>query len=652
MARARRESRHTADIWPGFVDALSTLLLVIIFLLVVFVLAQFFLNQLLQGKDTKLQSLEAAVAQLTEQLDLEQATGAELRLSVAQLSSDLQSALADRDDTVALLAETETERDDFRDRLFLLEDEQALLTQTLNEMRAEVAGAEGLQAELERATDLSARLEAELAQAQQTVATDKETLEVQLAQLVQLRRDIETLQEVRGKLELDVAEMATLLEAAEVAKEQATAEVARLASLIEAAQAETAELRGEVTRLNESVAATGQETSTLQSEVTRLTELLEAVRAEKTASDQEVERLNTELAGTREARGGLEAELARISSLLTMAQADHLARDTRIAELSAQLETAQAESSERERRVAELAALLLAARDSQGEEQTSLAELQQAREQLLLDLAQERDRAAGLEANLASEQERTVLAQQELEARDLRIEELLRSAGRSEEALATEQALSREALNQVDILNRQINALRVQLAALEQTLELEQQKVEEQQVTISDLGSKLNLALAGKVEELSRFRSEFFGRLRNLLGDRQDVQVVGDRFVFQSEVLFPTASAEIEPGGMDDLRALAETLKQISAEIPSDLPWVLQINGHTDRRPINTPDFPSNWELSSARAINVGKFLVRQGIPPERIAVAGFAQFQPLDDRQDEIAYRRNRRIEIKLTTP
>jgi chemotaxis protein MotB len=252
---------------------------------------------------------------------------------------------------------------------------------------------------------------------------------------------------------------------------------------------------------------------------------------------------------------------------------------------------------------------------------------------------------------VASEQERTTLAQREVADRDRRIEDLLKNTGRMEEALATEQTLSREALTQVEILNRQINALRVQLASLEQSLEVEQQKVEEQQVTITDLGSKLNMALAGKVEELSRFRSEFFGRLRQLLGDRPDVQIVGDRFVFQSEVLFPTASADIEPGGRDELRKLADSLRVISAEIPSDLPWVLQINGHTDRRPISTPEFPSNWELSTARAINVGKFLIGEGIPPERIAVAGFANFQPLDDRRDEIAYRRNRRIEIKLTT-
>src|ERR671910_2646375 len=173
MVRSRRTLRQHPDIWPGFVDALSTLLLVIIFLLVVFVLAQFFLNQLLQGKDTQLQTLEQAVAQLTEQLNLEQASNAELRLSVAQLSSDLQSAQADRDDTAALLADVEAERDQFRDQMFLLEDDKALLTRTLNEMRQEAARNDELQAELQRSVDLRAKLQQELEQARQTVKTDQ-----------------------------------------------------------------------------------------------------------------------------------------------------------------------------------------------------------------------------------------------------------------------------------------------------------------------------------------------------------------------------------------------------------------------------------------------------------------------------------------------
>jgi chemotaxis protein MotB len=312
MARLRRELRYATDIWPGFVDALSTLLLVIIFLLVVFVLGQFFLSQLLQGKDTKLASLETAVAELTRQLDLEESTTAELRLSVSQLSSDLQSAFADRDDTAALLAETESERDQFRDQLFLVQDEKAALTQTLDQLRQEAARAGDLQAELERTVDLRSRLEEELRRAQQTVATDKETIETQLAQLIQLRSDIAALQSTRDELELQVAEMTTLLQAAEAAKGDATKEIARLADLLEAAQARTAGLESEVARLDQSIGAAEQETRDLASEITRLTALLQSAREESAAAGQQVAALTAELESNAAERGDLAGEVERL----------------------------------------------------------------------------------------------------------------------------------------------------------------------------------------------------------------------------------------------------------------------------------------------------------------------------------------------------
>ncbi|HEX5078194.1 MAG TPA: peptidoglycan -binding protein [Geminicoccaceae bacterium] len=610
MARARRESRYAVDIWPGFVDALSTLLLGFIFLLVVFLLGQFFLNQLLQGKDTRLRSLEQAIGQLTSELDMEQASNAELRQSVTRLSSSLQAAIAERDDTAASLADTEAERDEFRDRVLTLEDQQAALTQTLNSLRAEAARLGDVESELERTVDVRDRLQRELEQAQQTVAADRDTIELQLAQLVQLRRDIEALTEVREKLDMQVAETTALLRAAEQAKTQAADELARLSNQLQAAQ----DAQG--------------------------------------ASEQRNAQLQAELDTAQQERGALDAELARLGALLLTSPSEGAARAARIEQLNAELKTAQEQSGDREQRLAALAAALETEKASGEKAAAAAEELQRAREQLLLELSQVRDRSAELETKLASEQERTTLAQAELEKRDLRIAELLRSGAKSEDELAIEQTLSREALDQVDVLNRQINALRVQLAGLEQALDLEQQKVDEQEVTIADLGGKLNLALAGKVEELGRFRSEFFGRLRQLLGERPDVRIVGDRFVFQSEVLFPTASAEIGPNGREELRKLAQSLREITAEMPTDIPWVLQVDGHTDKRPIRTPEFPSNWELSTARAINVGKFLVSEGIPPERIAVAGFGEFQPLDERDDEIAYRRNRRIEIKLTAP
>ena len=192
---------------------------------------------------------------------------------------------------------------------------------------------------------------------------------------------------------------------------------------------------------------------------------------------------------------------------------------------------------------------------------------------------------------------------------------------------------------------------REQIERLNAALQASEARTKDSQVQIADLGRRLNLALASRVEELARYRSEFFGRLREALGDRGDVRVVGDRFVFQSEVLFLSGSAELEPAGRQQLDGLAEALAQIAPRIPPDLNWVIQIDGHTDRRPIRTAQFPSNWELSTARAIAVVKYLMLRDIPAERLASAGFGEFQPLDPRDDEIGYRRNRRIEIKFTS-
>jgi chemotaxis protein MotB len=202
---------------------------------------------------------------------------------------------------------------------------------------------------------------------------------------------------------------------------------------------------------------------------------------------------------------------------------------------------------------------------------------------------------------------------------------------------------------QVALLNQQILAMREQLSQLAAALDASEQKSKEQQVQISDLGSKLNAALASKVEELARYRSEFFGRLREALGQRDDIRIVGDRFVFQSEVLFASGSADIGQAGRDQLDTLATTLILIMKEIPNDINWVLRVDGHTDKRPITGGPYPSNWELSTARAISVVKYLASKGIPEDRMAAAGFAEFSPLDPADTEEAYTKNRRIEFKL---
>jgi len=216
--------------------------------------------------------------------------------------------------------------------------------------------------------------------------------------------------------------------------------------------------------------------------------------------------------------------------------------------------------------------------------------------------------------------------------------------------LDAQKQISARALAQVELLNQQIAALRRQLAALEDALEASEKKDKEAQGRIADLGQRLNVALAQRVQELSRYRSEFFGRLRAILGNRQDIRVVGDRFVFQSEVLFDTGSAAIRPEGKIELDKLAAALSELEKQIPPEIAWVLRIDGHTDVRPISSPQFPSNWELSSARAISVVQYLISRGISPQRLVAAGFGEFQPLDAGVTEEAYRRNRRIELKLT--
>ena len=477
MARARApRSDHT---WPGFVDALATLLLVIMFLLVVFMLAHFFLTQAISGRDEALLRLNSQVDELSQLLAMERRETEEMRISVTQLSASLQTSNLERDQ----------------------------LALRLREITTRAKGAE-----------------AALLAANQVVEADRETITARLAEIERLRRDVDALQAVRDDLELEVGGLVLLIETA----------------------------------------------------------------------DEEVDRLNAGLVD---------------------AEAEHAARKE---------------------------ALRLA----------------------LLDLTSVRDRSAELEAQLADEAERTLLAQTELADREVRLSELqdlynlttddldLAAQGLAvaEEDLELERNLSEEAQSQVAILNQQILAMRQQLAQIQAALNAADERDVEQQVVIQNLGARLNVALGRRVEELSTYRSEFFGRLVELLGNRTDIRVVGDRFVFQSEVLFTVGQVELGDVGKVELTTLAAALLEIAANIPGEINWVLRVDGHTDSQPINTPLFPSNWELSTARAISVVKFLIEQGVPPDRLAATGFGEFQPIDATLDEVGYRRNRRIEMKLT--
>lgn len=271
-------------------------------------------------------------------------------------------------------------------------------------------------------------------------------------------------------------------------------------------------------------------------------------------------------------------------------------------------------------------------------------------------LALEKDNSAKLQGDIAALTERlraTLAEREDLQGRlnalgterDTLSAQLAAGDGEKEQR---EAALS-EAQEQVALLNQQLAALRQQLAELAASLDASETKAKEQEVQIADLGKRLNAALAGKVAELAKFRSEFFGRLREVLGNRDDVRIVGDRFVFQSEVLFASGSADLGEAGQVQLGNLARTLLDISTKLPKDLNWILRVDGHTDVVPIRSPRYASNWELSTARAISVVNFLISQGIPPERLAATGFGEYQPLEQGNSADVLARNRRIEMKL---
>jgi chemotaxis protein MotB len=423
MPPRSRSIRPAFEPWPGYVDVLSTLLLVIVFLLVVFAIAQFVLSQVLSGRDEALARLNMQVAELAEMLSLEKRTTTELRANLAELSASLQQATSARD-----------------------------------ELALKIDG-------------LTRRAEA----AESAAKTSEGDLKVQLAEVERLKRDIDALRKVKEGLEADVAAKA-----------------------------------GEIGQL--------------------------------------------------------------------------------------------------------------------------------------------RDTTKELEARLATEQERTALSQKELDAREIRLSELQALYLGKQDEVDSQKKLTTEAQAQVAVLNQQILALRQQLARLEAALQTSEAKDKAAQAQIADLGKRLNLALAQKVEELSRYRSEFFGRLREVLGDRRDIMIVGDRFVFQSEVLFAPGSAELSDPARTQLDKLARTLLEIAPRIPREVPWILRVDGHTDVVPIRNAQFPSNWELSAARALAVTHYLIGQGVPARRLAATGFGEYQPIDQGNDEIAYRRNRRIELRFT--
>ncbi len=346
--------------------------------------------------------------------------------------------------------------------------------------------------------------------------------------------------------------------------------------------------------------------------------------------------LTATLAGRTETLAKVRDELALLTSAFSLEKEKTSALEGSVARLEDQLRAITANrdvlATERERLAGQVSELN---RTVQADKETIAAHL--------ADLARLEEQTRALQA-LKEELEQAVAAsaaatatEQEKHAAALAL-------------LESEKSLGDSARAQIALLNKQVAELKAQFAAVQAALGLAEQKAKDKDIEISNLGQRLNAALVRKVEDLEGYRSEFFGRLRKLLASRPGIQIVGDRFVFQSEVLFPVGSADLTPTGISQMADLAASIRDIAKTIPPELPWLLRVDGHTDPQPLKGGAFASNWELSAARAIIVVKLLVAFGVAPEHLAATGFGEFQPFIAGDTPDAYAKDRRIELRLT--
>ena len=381
----------------------------------------------------------------------------------------------------------------------------------------------------------------------------------------------------------------------------------------------------------------------LRSRITGLADVLAMERREKSDLQKRLSALTGELEVTLKDRDEYEKRLADMT-LQAQGSATELQRVEGELQL-ARNSIADKEQTLQQQRdtIAEREQTLQLQRDTIAEREQTLQQQRDTLAERDQTLQQQRDTIADTEQGL--QQQRDTISSLETDRQRLRT-----SLETSQQETAEQKALVGQTQADVSQLNDQIAALNEQLARINQALEASEAELQDKNVEIEDLGRRLNLALADKVEELSRYRSEFFGKLREALSDNPDVRIEGDRFVLPSEVLFSSASADLDKRGIKEISTVARTLKEITQQIPNDIDWVLRVDGHTDRRPIRKA-FASNWELSSARAISIVKYMISQGIPAEHLVAAGFGQYHPIDPANSEQAYRLNRRIELKLTS-
>jgi len=643
MALSRRTgTRFQGSIWPGFVDAMTGLLLVLMFVLTIFMVVQFVLTERISGQESELNELAGEVAALAQALGVEERTTARLEARLGALNASLNDARDEVSRQEAVIAGLTTERDD---QDAALQAAEAKITGFEARVAALLASQASDQARIGTLEDRETELLNEQEALNLALSTAREEIDAQAetARLAAARR--EALDALVADLRAQNAE--------------AEAEVAALNA--EVAKAEDALSAEETARLAEAAAAQAlrDRLENADAELTAMTLSLEAQR--KKAEDT-----LTLLAAARAARRDLDTELAAaLLRMQTLEQSGNELEAERAA-LSAQLETAEGTEGDLRRRLAQAEASEQALNTKLAEALTRVQTLEEQGETLSGDQKNLRERLAqALAAKLAAE----TLAEDKTTAAERRAALL----AQAEQTLSEEKAISAEAQRQTELLNQQVAELRAQLGNLQALLDDAVARDAAKSVELQSLGSELNTALARvaaeerrraeleaaerrRLEEeskdLAQYRSEFFGRLRNLLGNQEGVRIEGDRFVFSSEVLFAPGSAVLSQDGQGEIAKVAGILRSVVDYIPAEIDWVIRVDGHTDNLPLSGfGEFADNWELSQARALSVVKYMVNfLGIAPDRLAANGFGQYQPVAEGDTEAARAQNRRIELKFT--
>ncbi|MDD9720107.1 peptidoglycan -binding protein [Sulfitobacter sp. PR48] len=622
MALSRRTgTRFQGSIWPGFVDAMTGLLLVLMFVLTIFMVVQYVLTERITGQESELDQLSGEVAALARALGVEERSNAQLEARLGALNATLNDAQEQVNQQAALIASLTSERDS---QATALKAAQTRITGFEAQVAALIAARDNALGQVATLEDSQASLQERQAQ----LLSEQEALNLALAS---------------ARNEVDAQ-----AEAARLAASRREALDALVADL----RARNAEAEGQVADLTQQVAET--EAALSEEEAARLAEAAAAEMLRNRLENADAELTAMTLALEQQRR-----EAEETLTLLAAARAAEADLDSRLSQTLLRLQEAEKSISEGEDAQENAARLRAEIETLRGRLDETSAELTEERDDLRAQLAQ------ALAAKLAAE----TLAEDTTSEAEKRA--ALLAAARS--ALAEEEATSAAAQRQTELLNQQIAALRQQLGDLQALLDDAVARDAAQSVELQSLGSELNTALArvaaeqrrraeleaaerarleAQTKDLEQYRSEFFGRLRNLLGAQEGVRIEGDRFVFSSEVLFPPGGAVLSPDGEREIAKVAGILRAIAGDIPSEINWVIRVDGHTDNVPLSgLGEFADNWELSQARALSVVKYMISaQGIPPDRLAANGFGQYQPVATGDSEEARAQNRRIELKFT--